>query len=139
MRHRSPGTLTSGVETKTIHVDGSARGHSPSAPADREALTVRTDARRYASITTLRRPDESARGLPWLARRPIAPGNVWCPLPPWDAAFPGAFFRASRRVPVAFFSGPTPRRRGPALGRVAVRASDEPNGDGPNYLSASSK
>ena len=24
--------------------------------------------------------------------RPIAPGNGWCPLPPWDPAFPGAFF-----------------------------------------------
>lgn len=23
---------------------------------------------------------------------PIAPGKVWCPLPPWDPAFPGAFF-----------------------------------------------
>lgn len=26
--------------------------------------------------------------------RPIAPGNGWCPLPPWDPAFPGAFFCA---------------------------------------------
>jgi hypothetical protein len=29
-----------------------------------------------------------------LPHRPIAPGNSWSPLPPWDLAFPGAFLRA---------------------------------------------
>jgi hypothetical protein len=29
--------------------------------------------------------------------RPIAPGKGWCPLPPWDPTFPGAFFCAPRR------------------------------------------
>lgn len=28
-----------------------------------------------------------------LPYRPIAPGNGWSPLPPWDPAFPGAFLR----------------------------------------------
>ena len=27
-----------------------------------------------------------------VAERPIAPGKVPCPKPPWDTAFPGAFF-----------------------------------------------
>jgi hypothetical protein len=29
------------------------------------------------------------------AERPIAPGNDACPPPPWDTAFPGAFFMRS--------------------------------------------
>ena len=35
-----------------------------------------------------------------IAERPIAPGKVSCPKPPWDTAFPGAFFA---RLP--FFPG----------------------------------
>ena len=35
-------------------------------------------------------------GLP-VEQRPIAPGKVRRPLPPWDAAFPGVFLRAETR------------------------------------------
>jgi hypothetical protein len=40
-----------------------------------------------------RRPDAFTR------ERPIAPGKGWCPLPPWDPTFPGAFFCAGAFVP----------------------------------------
>jgi hypothetical protein len=50
--------------------------------------------------------------------RPIAPGNGWCPLPPWDPAFPGAFFLRCQtlcclNLPLGFqrhFSSPDPWR-----------------------------
>jgi hypothetical protein len=35
---------------------------------------------------------QTCRRRSHVANRPIAPGKEWCPLPPWDPAFPGAFF-----------------------------------------------
>ena len=45
---------------------------------------------------TIERPTQRPWGRGG-AERPIAPGNLSCPLPPWDTTFPGAFFlRLSR-------------------------------------------
>src|SRR5215475_12706510 len=69
------------------------RGNSISAGRDRTS-----------NFNKLRRAIFPPRGLTvpqTLARHnlpdnPIAPGNGWSPLPPWDPAFPGAFLRALR-------------------------------------------
>ena len=42
-------------------------------------------------------PDLTVQSAVRVAERPIAPGKVLCPKPPWDTAFPGAFFH---RVPL---------------------------------------
>jgi hypothetical protein len=55
------------------------------------SVRPRHGSRRHAS-DILGTPSLTA---PWAARvaeRPIAPGKVQCPKPPWDTAFPGAFF-----------------------------------------------
>jgi hypothetical protein len=67
-------------------------------PADREAQGRGHGCKRRAS-DTLTIAAQAARGHARAARvaeRPIAPGNGSCPLPPWDTAFPGAFFLRSR-------------------------------------------
>ena len=40
-------------------------------------------------------PDLTVALAVGVAKRPIAPGKVPCPKPPWDIAFPGAFFCAA--------------------------------------------
>jgi len=83
------------TETVTIHVDGSASGD----PATTRFLRTakRSAARKEVSGTLrtnrARQPLRSrTRGDRAATERPIAPGKVSCPSPPWDAAFPGAFF-----------------------------------------------
>lgn len=47
-------------------------------------------------------------------KRPIAPGNDSCPAPPWDTAFPGAFF----------FNGPVSELRQYPFARLTVAATE---------------
>ena len=73
-------------------------------PADREAFV-----RCMEACGALRKHLERPRG--WLpasrqgAERPIAPGNDACPPPPWDTAFPGAFFVRSASSCLTPFRG----------------------------------
>jgi hypothetical protein len=58
-------------------------------------ITVGKEAGGTLRIHPVRSPGGRCRGTGVaVAERPIAPGNVSCPLPPWDIAFPGAFFCA---------------------------------------------
>ena len=54
-----------------------------------EAMTAHFD---FCGNQPIEERDRAAAGS--IAQRPIAPGKVTCPLPPWDTAFPGAFFFA---------------------------------------------
>jgi len=53
-----------------------------------------------------KRSPSSAQREQSLPKRPIAPGNGWSPLPPWDPAFPGAFFFAALKLQVQAEMGP---------------------------------
>jgi hypothetical protein len=80
-----------------IHVDGSAPGNAATTGF------LRTTKRKTAgkeACGTLRIYQCTGPGDrcpvtgPAAVPRPIAPGKASCPSPPWDAAFPGAFFCA---------------------------------------------
>jgi hypothetical protein len=84
------------------HVDGPASGL---AVFGRRVCGPRSDLRCTEARGTLRlqrqgglcrrvQPDANTR----VDGKPIAPGRVTCPLPPWDAAFPGAFFSCLKTI-----------------------------------------
>jgi hypothetical protein len=83
------------IETnQTIHVDGSALGgllQSARLRTTKRFPLARMPAARFDTTRSQRRALRS-QCTPNSASRPIAPGQGCRPLPPWDAAFPGAFF-----------------------------------------------
>lgn len=76
----------------TNHVEGSQ---------GRKSLRPRGAVRRHGGRRPLRYIGRPVNASPWRRTtgptpfdrsRPIAPGNKWSPLPPWDPFVPGAFF-----------------------------------------------
>lgn len=74
-------------------------------PADHEAFDRPQGSERHASD----KPSAPAVAIPGscgdraATERPIAPGKVSCPSPPWDTAFPGAFFAHRWRLSLEVF------------------------------------
>jgi hypothetical protein len=91
-------------------------------PAGREAFGRLQGRKRHASDTQARSP----RGRRWLrgqcawrrVKRPIAPGKVSCPLPPWDTTFPGAFFARLHALPAE-----KPRTNAESRGRKWIQST----------------
>jgi len=76
-------------------------------PADHEAFDRPHGSERHASDKPSA-PAVAIRGSCGdraATERPIAPGKVSCPSPPWDAAFPGAFFAHRWRLCTRFWPG----------------------------------
>ena len=95
-REQNAALTGGGQPYRVFHVDGSASGNAPKgAPADHGAILRRQGSR--CGALRLHLSGSQSCPLPIAQATLAQPSNrsrksEQCPLPPWDASFPGAFF-----------------------------------------------